>query len=110
MMMEEMAHMLSEEGDDPISLLMFAGLVRDDFPWVAEVITEAYREIRDGDLKSSQRAIERLRRFFKNIGRRDFMMEFAGPSKEAHMMAMEMPRMLDHFIHRFEMRRLNAPD
>jgi hypothetical protein len=31
MMMEEMAHMISEEGDDPISLLMFAGVLRDDF-------------------------------------------------------------------------------
>jgi hypothetical protein len=110
MMMDEMAHMMSDEGDDPVSLLMFAGMVRDDFPWLAEVMTEAYREIRDGDLKSSQRAIERLRRFFKNINRREFMMEFAGPSKDAHMMAMEMPRMLDHFMHRFEMRRLKGPD
>lgn len=110
MMMQEMAHMISEEGDDPISLLMLAGTVRDDFPWLAEVISEAYREIRDGDLKSSQRAIERLRRFFKNVSRREIMMEFAGPSKEAHMIAMEVPRMLDHFLHRFEMRKLKAPD
>jgi hypothetical protein len=110
MMMEEMAHMISEEGDDPISLLMFAGVLRDDFPWLAEVMVEAYREIRDGDVKSSQRAIERLRRFLKALGRRDFMMDFVGPSKEAHMMAMEMPRMLDHFIHRLEMRRIGAPD
>lgn len=110
MMMEEMAHMISEEGDDPISMLMFAGILREDFPWLAEVMAEAYREIRDGDLKSSQRTIERLRRVFKNIGRRDFMMEFAGPSKEAHMMAMEMPRMLDHFMHRLEMRRIGISD
>jgi hypothetical protein len=109
MMMEEMAHMISEEGDDPISLLMFAGVLRDDFPWIAEVMAEAYREIRDGDVKSAQKAIERLRRFLKSIGRREFMMEFAGPSKEAHMMAMEMPRMLDHFMHRFEMRRISSP-
>jgi hypothetical protein len=108
MMMEEMAHMVSEEGDDPISLLMFAGILREDFPWLAEVVTEVYREIRDGDLRSSQRAMERLRRLFKNVGRREFMMEFAGPSKDAHMMAMEMPRMLDHFMHRFEMRRLKG--
>jgi len=110
MMMEEMAHMISEEGDDPISLLMLAGVLRDDFPWLAEVMAEAYREIRDGDMKSSQRAIERLRRVVKSIGRRGFMREFAGPSKEAHMMAMEMPRMLDHFMHSFEMRRIGALD
>ncbi|MGA9668912.1 MAG: toll/interleukin-1 receptor domain-containing protein [Terracidiphilus sp.] len=110
MMFEEMIHMTSEEGDDPISLLMFAGVLRDDFPWLAEVMTEAYREIRDGDLKSSQRAIERMRRFLKNIGRREFMMEFGGSSKEAHMMAMEIPRVLDHFLHRVRVRRINGPD
>lgn len=108
MMMDEMAHMVSEEGDDPIALLMFAGILREDFPWLAEVMTEAYREIRDGDRKSSHRAMERLRRVFKSVGRGEFMMEFAGPSKDAHMMAMEMPRMLDHFMRRFEMRRLKG--
>jgi hypothetical protein len=110
MMMDEMAHMFSEEGDDPASLLMLAGILRDDFPWLAEVMTETYREIRDGDPKTSQRAIERLRRFVKSIGRREIMMELAGPSKDAHMMAMEIPMMLDHFMHRLEVRRLRAPD
>ncbi len=110
MMMEEMAHMVSEEGDDPISLLMFAGLLREDFPWLYEVMIEAYREIRDGDSKSIQRAIERLRRVVRGVGRRDFIMEFVGPSKEAHMMAMEMQRMVDHFLHRFEMRREKPTD
>lgn len=110
MMIDEMAHMMSEEGDDPITLLMFAGMLREDFPWIAEVITEAYRDIRDGDVKSSQRAVERLRRFFKTLERRGFMMEFGGQSKDAHMMAMEMPRVLDHFMHRFEKRRIKGPD
>ena len=110
MMMEEMAHMVSEEGDDPIALLMFAGILREDFPWISEVMAEVYREIRDGDPKSGQKAIERLRRVVRGLGRRDFIMEFAGPSKEAHMMAMEMPRMLEHFLHRFDMRRIKGPD
>ena len=110
MMIDEIAHMTSEDGDDLTSLLVLAGILRDDFPWLAEVLSEAYREIRDGDPKSSQRAMERLRRFLKNIGRREFMMEFGGPSKEAHMMAMEVPRMLDHFLHRFGMRRISGPN
>lgn len=102
MMFEEMMHM---SDSDPISLLMLAGILRDDFPWLAEVISEAYREIRAGDPKSSRRAVERLRRFLKSIGRREFMLEFAGPSKEAHMLVMELPRMLDHALHRLEIRR-----
>lgn len=107
MMFEEMAHMVSEEGDDPISLLMFGGLLRDDFPWLYEIVIEAYREVRDGDQKAAQRAIERLRRVTKAFGRGPFM-EFAGGSKEEHMMLMELPMMLDHFLHRFESRRLRG--
>jgi TIR domain len=111
MMFDEMAHLVSEEGDDPISLLMFAGLLRDDFPWLYEVILEAYREVRDGDLKSAQRAIERLRRVAKNLGRGSFMEEVVGSSKESFILMMELPRMLDRFLHRFEARRLKGtPD
>jgi hypothetical protein len=111
MMVEEMMmHLGADEGEDPISLLMLAGFLRDDFPWLAEVLSDAYREMRAGDFKSSQRTIERLRRLLKTFGRREIMMEFTGPSKEAHMLAMEMPRLLDHFLHRLEARTLPAPD
>lgn len=110
MMLEEMMHMGPEEGNDPVSLLMLAGILRDDFPWLAEILTEAYRDIREGDLKSSQRAIERLRRLVKGLGRRELIYELAGPSEEAHMLAMEMPRMLDHLLHRLESRRTSVAD
>jgi TIR domain len=105
MMFEEMAQSVSEEGDDPISLLMFGALLRDDFPWLYEIISEVYREVRDGDLKAAQRAIERLRRVTKSLGRGPFMEELAGSSKDAHMLMMELPMMLDHFLLRFETRR-----
>jgi hypothetical protein len=108
MMFEEMAHMVSEEGDDPISLLMFGGLLKDDYPWLYEVLIEAYREVRDGDAKAAQRAIERLRRVTKALARGPFVEEFLGPSKEGHMIMMELPMMLDHFLHRFEARRLRS--
>lgn len=112
MMFEEMAEMVSEEGDDPISLLMFGGLLRDDFPWLYEILVEVYREVRDGDVKATQKAIERLRRVTRAMGRGPLMEEMAGgSSKESHMIMMELPMMLDHFLRRFESRRLKgAPD
>src|SRR6185312_1941426 len=112
-MFEDMAEMVSDEGrDDAISLLMFSGLFRDDFPWLYEVLVEAYRDVRDGDAKAAQKAIERLRRVTRVMGRGPFMEEMlGGSSKEAHMMMMELPMMLDHFLHRFERRRLKGtPD
>jgi hypothetical protein len=109
-MFEDVSEMVSEEGgDEAIVLLMVGGLVRDDFPWLYEILVEAYREVRAGDTKASQKAIERVRRVTKVIGRGPFMDEMlGGGSKEAHMMMMELPRMLDHFLHRFERRRLKG--
>ena len=104
-MLEDMMSMISEEGgDDPIALLMFGSMVREDLPWLYELLVEVYREVRGGDSKATQRAIERLRRMTKMLDRGPFMEEFAG-SKEAHMMLMELPRMLDHLLHRIETRR-----
>jgi hypothetical protein len=108
MMFEEIAHMVSDEGDDPVSLLMFGGLLRDDFPWLYEIIMEVYREIRSGDAKAARKAIERLHRLTRVIGRGPFMDEMMGPSKEAHMIARELPMMLDHMVHSWESRRLKS--
>jgi hypothetical protein len=108
MMFDELAHMVSEEGDDPISLLMLGGLIRDDFPWLYEIVIEAYRELRIGDQKAAQQALERLRRVTKALGKGRMMEEFMGPSKDAHIMMMELPRLLDRFLHRFEVRRLRG--
>lgn len=104
MMLEDLSRMVSEEGDDPIALLMLGSMMRDDLPWLYELLVEVYREIRSGDAKAAQRAVERLRRTTKMLRRGPFMEEFAG-SKEAHMMVMELPSMLDHLLHRFESRR-----
>lgn len=108
MMFEEMAHMVSEDGDDPVALLMFGGLLRDDFPWLYELMIEAYRDVKDGDPRTAQKAIERLRRVIKYSARGPLMEEFGFSSKEAHMMMVELPMILDHFLHRYETRRLKG--
>lgn len=106
MMFEKLARMAPGEGDDPISLLMVGGFLRDDFPWLYEVIIETYREVRTGDSKVAARAIQRLHRVTRALMRGPFMEEFAGPTKEGQMMLMELPMMLDHYLHEFESRRL----
>jgi hypothetical protein len=100
MMLEKMMHMLSEDPGDPIALLLLAGSLRDDLPWLAEVIAEAYRQVRDGDTK----AIQKLRRTLKNIDRGPFLEEMGFESKDMHMILMELPMMLDHYEHRLETR------
>ncbi len=99
-MLDEMMHMVSDDPGDPIGLLVLAGIVRDDLPWYAEIITEAYREIRNGDAK----AVQRLRRSLKALRRGSFMEQFVPESPEVHMIVMELPMMLDHYLHRLESR------
>lgn len=105
MLFEEMADMTSDETDDPIVFLIFAGLLRDDFPWLYEVMMDVYRELRSGDSKSARRAIERFRLVNKTIGRSALMEEFAGSSRETHMMMLEIPMVFDRLLHRYEKRR-----
>lgn len=110
-MFEEIAEMISEEGNDPVSLLLVAGLFREDFPWLYEILVHAYREVRDGDAKAGQKAIERLRRVTRAMGHHPFMDEIMMGShgdKETHMLMRELPMMLDHFLHRFERRQLKG--
>lgn len=109
MMFEDMAHMVSEEGDDPLALLMFAGLMRDDLPWFYELVVEAYREMKTGDSKAIQKAISRLRRVMKMLRRGPFMDMMMEDSKESHMFMMEFPHILEHFLHRYEHPELVAP-
>jgi hypothetical protein len=42
------------QGDwkDPSGLLVVAGLIRDDFPWLTEILSEGYREVRKGNPRS----------------------------------------------------------
>jgi hypothetical protein len=103
MMFEEMAHMASEEGDDPLALLMVAGLMRDDLPWLYELVVEVYHEIKAGDPKAAHKAVGRLRRVMKMLRRGPIMDMMMDDSKESHIIMMEFPHMLDRFLHRFEL-------
>ena len=44
-MIEELVQAISLE-NDPIYLLLLAGLFREDYPWLSEILAEAYRELR----------------------------------------------------------------
>ena len=100
MMFEEFFDMSPEFEDDPIPLLMVGGMLRDDFPWLAEIVIELYRDIKNNPL-DAERAIHKFRRTMKMMDRGPFMEEFVGGSKETHMMVMELPHMLEHFLHRY---------
>jgi len=105
MMFEELMDMSGEVGD-PVAILMAASLVRDDMPWLYELSMEVYRAAKEEDIEAIEREMKRLHRFSELMMRGPFMEELGFGGKEAHMFAMEFPRMLEHTLRRtLEMRK-----
>lgn len=99
MIFDELMHMSGEPGD-PVVILMVASLVRDDMPWLYELSMEVYRAAKEGDESALEREIMRLRRFSDLMMRGPFMEEIGLAGPEAHMFAMEFPRMLERTLRR----------
>ena len=63
---------------EPVGILIIAGMLREDFPWVSEMLTESYRDIRRGNNPAISRLLRNLSNatriltmgpFFKSWGR-----------------------------------------
>ena len=99
-MLKELTFEVGATDDPPISLLLLAGLLREDFPWLAELMSEADREIRDGGPDEIGRIYHRLQRTIKHLTHGRMLLELSGGSKETMMMAEESPRLLDMVVNR----------
>lgn len=88
-MLMELSHQIGSGPGDPIQLLVFASMFRDDFPWLYELALDAYRASRDGNVPASREAMSRFNEAVRMM-RRGPMLEMAGAdSKAMHMMLME---------------------
>ncbi len=95
-MLDELAHGFSESSDDPIVLLMLASMVRDDYPWIYELVMDVYRAVQSGDGKRIHESMRRLR----HLSKRSMMHEFMPMrSKEDHRILIELPMIIDRFVH-----------
>ena len=98
MMIERIMFDSPDEGD-PVSLLVIAGLIRDDVPWMYELTVEAYRTIKSGveaDILRLIKGLEMSQKFFM----KGPLMEESMDSPEMEMMFHELPRMLQHRLER----------
>jgi hypothetical protein len=105
MMIDEMAHMISRRTGDPIGILIIAGMVRDDFPWLYEIGLEAYRRAKSGNLERAREALRTFRDAAEATVHGPFMEEMGMGSKEAHMMLRELPMVIEHYMEIFLLRR-----
>lgn len=101
-MLLEASEMMMEKSSDPVFLLFLAGMVRDEMPWLAEILTESYREFRSGSPAQVEQSIHRLRRTIKMLERgHPILRDLLGESKESFMFAMEVPRIMDRALARY---------
>ncbi|WP_421706396.1 toll/interleukin-1 receptor domain-containing protein [Alloalcanivorax xenomutans] len=99
-MLDELFMMVGEDMGAPIQLLILAGLYREDFPWLSEILSEAYRELRDGSPENAERTLSNIMRIVKHTMHSKMFHELSGGSKELMMMTEELPMLLDMSLHR----------
>jgi hypothetical protein len=97
MMLHELSHSVGEGPGDPTALLVMAGFLREDMPWLYEIALEAYRSISSGDVIDAEQKLMRFRRAFE-VSLRGPMFEDLAHSREASMFYRELPMLLEHLI------------
>jgi hypothetical protein len=112
-MLNELADFFPEPDGDPIMILVISGLVREEYPWLSEILTESYRELKHASRKEAEMIGHRLHRVMKEMlhGRLGESLMRKG-SKENFVLAMELPHMIERIIDRsINMRRnSSAPE
>ncbi len=101
MMLEELMHMGMDE-DEPTSLLMIAGVLRDELPWLSEIILEIFRDINLKNYESAKARLKSLRRFTKRLRHEPFREEFLDRSKDTDLLLMELPMIIERAMDRYE--------
>ena len=103
--------MSMKHGEPVMSLLLIAGVVRERMPWIADVLVEAHREIRSGNLEDARKVAHSVMRTIEFMIHSPLGEKLIGPSKSAHMLARQLPDMVDLAIsHHLETRGIRIID
>ncbi len=85
MMLDEVAHMVGEKPDDPISILVVASMLREPVPWLYELGIDAYRAIRNGTPEEGKEAFQRFYRAAEFLLHTPLFEEYGLDQKMLHM-------------------------
>jgi hypothetical protein len=96
-MISELHGMLdSREGD--FILLILAGLMRETIPWLAEILLESHRDLKNASTKEAREIGHRLIRLVEQTMRGRFGERFMGRTKAGHFMMIELPVLIDRAV------------
>jgi hypothetical protein len=88
-MLMDLTHSISDGPDDPIQILVFFSLFRDDLPWLYELALDFYRAVTAGDRDQAQSTYEKLTRALDMARRGPIFEMFGMDSKMMHMALMD---------------------
>ncbi len=100
-MIMDISSRISDGPDDPIQLLIFASLFRDEVPWLYEMALETYRAIRAGDDKIAHQAYRRFQEAIDALRRGPFLDMLGFDNKMIHMMFMDAAEFMRSFDFEF---------
>lgn len=104
---EDFSKFVCHPRNSSYSLLMIAGYVREKWPWLAEIILETHREIKNLGPEEASNAVGRLVRFTANLTRGGYPERLIGANKFDYGFMAELPRLIDRS---FSMNFVNRPD
>ena len=92
--------LMSRDLDDPpVALVLLAGFLREDFPWLAELISDGYRRIKEGKPDEAEESLHRLGRVIETLAHHPLMQDLPGDSKDARVIAECLPALLNGLLH-----------
>ena len=102
---EELMHGTMKSDVEGISLLLLAGLVRNQMPWLAEVLLESHRELKTANSEEAIEICGRIGRIVKGPLGEHFM----DRTKVGRMIMRELPHIVDRAIlSKIEARQMSA--
>jgi len=97
-MLDEVMHLMMGTRNSEMSLLLLAGFVRNQMPWLAEILVETHRELKGASPEEAQEIAKKLLRLVKHIMRGPFGERIISRSKSGEFLMMELPRILDNAL------------
>jgi hypothetical protein len=94
-MLHEISHMMGGERGDPITILMFASLFRDELPWLYELGLDAYRAAKGGTAEDAIMARRRFQRAADMARRGPFLEELGIDPRFLHMALRELDDLIE---------------
>lgn len=101
-MLQGLTHEFLDSEDSLAMLLVLSGLLREEFPWLSEILTEAYRELRACGVEDFGRVASRNYKTLNKMIRGPFLYELSGRSKSAYILMEELPTLIERLFSRIE--------